>query len=214
MASEHISRKREVTRGRIVQAALDVFSAQGFEATTMDSVAEKLGMTGPSIYHYFRTKDALLFACIQTTLARLREALQAAVASAPDPVQAIHALMRAQASFELEVAAVAPLVNSQLYGPAYLTSVLDDERREALRTLQRDIVGLYRKVIEDGVASKDFDVEDVGIAAFNLLALAQYIGVWFKPGSKRRQRDVLRQQSDAALRLLGASAAVRARIEA
>lgn len=212
MASEHVNRKREATRGRIVLAALEVFSTQGFEATTMDSVAEKLGMTGPSIYHYFRTKDALLFACIQTTLVRLREDLRAAMEKAPDPLHAIDALMQAQASFELDVAAVAPLVNSQLYGPSYLTGVLDDESREELRALQRDIVGIYRQAIEAGVAAKDFDVDDVGVAAFNLLALAQYIGVWFKPGSKRKQRDVLRQQSDAALRLLGVSVVARVRI--
>lgn len=212
MSSEHVSRKREANRGRIVKAALEVFSAQGFEATTMVNVAEKLGMTGPSIYHYFPTKDALLFECIQTTLARLQGVLQEAVAALPDPVLAIDALMRAQAEFELEVAAVAPLVNSQLYGPAYLASVLDDERREVLRKMQRDIVGIYRRAIEAGVAAGVFEVDDVAVASFNLLALAQYIGVWFRPGSKRRQRDVLRQQADAALRLLGATPETRARL--
>jgi len=211
MSSEHVSRKREANKARIVQAALEVFSAQGFETTTMVNVAEKLGMTGPSIYHYFPTKDALLFECIHTTLSQLYEALTAA-ASATDPVLAIDALVRAQAAFELEVAAVAPLVNSQLYGPAYLTAVLDEERREVLRKMQRDIVGIYRRTIEAGVAAGAFDVEDLSITVFNLLALSQYIGVWFKPGTKRRQRDVLRQQSDAALRLLGASAEVRARL--
>lgn len=211
MSSEHVSRKREASRNRIVQAALEVFSEHGFDATTMVNVAEKLGMTGPSIYHYFPTKDALLFECIQTTLARLLGVLQAAAAT-PDPVAAIDALMQAQAQFELEVAAVAPLVNSQLYGPSYLSSVLDEERRQVLRKMQRDIVGTYRRTIEAGVAAKVFEVEDVSVAAFNLLALAQYIGVWFKPGSKRRQRDVIRQQSDAALRLLGAADAARAKV--
>ena len=75
MASERIAAKRAALRARIVDAALEAFAARGFEATTTADIADRLQMTGPSLYHYFRTKDELLFACIEQVLQQLQEAL-------------------------------------------------------------------------------------------------------------------------------------------
>ena len=47
------------TREKLLLAALDIFSVKGYEATTIDEIAASIGLKGPSIYKYFKGKEAL-----------------------------------------------------------------------------------------------------------------------------------------------------------
>lgn len=49
-----------LTRGRMLDAAYDLFCEQGFRATTMGSIAERAGVAVQTLYFTFHTKDALL----------------------------------------------------------------------------------------------------------------------------------------------------------
>ena len=56
-----MSKKNERnTKGRIINAAWDLFYEQGYEYTTVEEIIEKSGTSKGSFYHYFEGKDALL----------------------------------------------------------------------------------------------------------------------------------------------------------
>ena len=55
------------TRDRLLQAALDLFSQKGFEATSVDEIAESIGIKGPNIYKYFKGKKGLFLELVNTT---------------------------------------------------------------------------------------------------------------------------------------------------
>lgn len=56
-----MSRKNERnTKGKIINAAWDLFYEQGYEFTTVEEIIEKSGTSKGSFYHYFEGKDALL----------------------------------------------------------------------------------------------------------------------------------------------------------
>ena len=205
MASERIANKRAALRQRVIEVALKAFAARGFESTTMTDIAEQLDMTGPALYHYFATKDALLFACLDHTMDQLCADIGAAADSPGDAVDRLGAVVRQQVEFELRHGSAAPLVNAHLYGPRYLTEVFDDAQRETLRLKQREVVLAYRRLIDEGVAAGLFRPVDTAIAAFNVLAIVQYSGVWYRPRRGRRVADVTQAQVDSVLALLGAS---------
>lgn len=54
--------KSEETRGRILDAAMDLFRQQGFEAATMREIAVKAGVATGAAYYYFDSKDAIVLA--------------------------------------------------------------------------------------------------------------------------------------------------------
>jgi TetR/AcrR family transcriptional regulator len=64
-------------RDRILEAALEVFSAHGFRGATIDQIAEAAGMSKPNLLYYFRSKEAihetLMQRLLDTWLAPLRE---------------------------------------------------------------------------------------------------------------------------------------------
>jgi len=50
------------TREKILDVALDLFTDQGFDGTSMREIAERLGITKPSIYYHFTSKEEILLA--------------------------------------------------------------------------------------------------------------------------------------------------------
>lgn len=56
------------TKQKILEAALELFSVQGYEATSISQLAEAVGIRKASLYSHFENKQAILDALIQTTL--------------------------------------------------------------------------------------------------------------------------------------------------
>ena len=73
------------TRDRILEAALVSFGGRGYDATSLDSIARQSGIRKQSLLYYFGSKDALMEAVIDETVADLTAALLAAVESSPAP---------------------------------------------------------------------------------------------------------------------------------
>lgn len=65
------------TRSRILDAALDLFSEHGFEGTTLQQIADRLGFTKAALYYHFRSKDDLLQALHDPAAADLDRLLDA-----------------------------------------------------------------------------------------------------------------------------------------
>ncbi len=55
-------------RQAILDAALDVFSAQGFRGATLDQIAQAAGLSKPNLLYYFPSKDAMHAALVETML--------------------------------------------------------------------------------------------------------------------------------------------------
>ena len=70
--SEKTQRKTRIQRAneqKILEAALDVFSRNGFRGSTIDQISEAAGMSKPNLLYYFKSKQAIH----ETLLARLLE---------------------------------------------------------------------------------------------------------------------------------------------
>jgi AcrR family transcriptional regulator len=72
-------RKRQQTRERLTRAAMALFLERGFEATTLDDIAAAADISRRSFFHYFASKEDVVFAWHEETTA----ALIAAVAERP-----------------------------------------------------------------------------------------------------------------------------------
>ena len=71
----------EVKSHAIMDSAAALFAKEGYPAAKMQDVAKACGATKSMLYHYFPTKDDLLFAMLQEHLQRLTQALEEALAA-------------------------------------------------------------------------------------------------------------------------------------
>lgn len=63
----------ENTRRRILETARQLFAEHGYDATSLQSIADTLGITKANVYYYFRTKAAILEAITEASQTRLAE---------------------------------------------------------------------------------------------------------------------------------------------
>ncbi len=86
-----MSRWEPNARGRLEQAALQLYIERGFEQTTVAEIAERAGLTERTFFRHFADKREVLFGGPSA----LQEIFVAAIAAAPDPVVPIDAVAAA-----------------------------------------------------------------------------------------------------------------------
>src|SRR5665213_1152011 len=82
------------TADRILDAALVSFGSRGYEATSLDALADSLGMRKQSILYWFSSKEVLLEALIDRSAAELSGALEESLARAGTGWARIEAVVR------------------------------------------------------------------------------------------------------------------------
>ena len=101
-ASTKGSLKGEALRSAILDAAATLFIERGTGGTSMQDIAEALGLSRTAVYYYFKNKDAILRALTEEVLNTARKLAGDTVARADlDPVQALGALVTQHADLIL-----------------------------------------------------------------------------------------------------------------
>jgi AcrR family transcriptional regulator len=81
-----------VTRDQLVSEATRLFGERGFDATSAEAVLDAAGVSRGSLYHHFKSKDALFEAVLDAAEVRIGEAtLLAAAGAGDDPVAVLRA---------------------------------------------------------------------------------------------------------------------------
>jgi AcrR family transcriptional regulator len=79
-------------REAILEAAARVFASEGFDRASMAALAQEAGISKANIYHYYDSKDALLFDLLDSHLKDLRDRLRATPLTGLTPPEQLRAL--------------------------------------------------------------------------------------------------------------------------
>ncbi|WP_418005044.1 TetR/AcrR family transcriptional regulator [Mycobacterium sp. PDNC021] len=177
-----------VTRDRIIDAAQTVFCDWGFDAATMDAIAELSGVTRPALRYYFDSKDALYAAVLEVVRDECFAAAVNAVGSYPDLAGRLVAFMTelfvdgqndsARASLFMKMAVQACRQWQPLGG---LSDPFDEVRR------------FVSDCVAAASANGEFDADvDVGVVAEAALTLVSGVAIYSGiPGSGAAVADVI-----------------------
>jgi AcrR family transcriptional regulator len=94
-------REREETRGKILDAARDLFVAEGYDAVTMRKIADRIEYSPTAIYFHFRDKEALLKELCQNDFLSLAQEF-VAMQDIANPLEKMKATGRAYLKFGLD----------------------------------------------------------------------------------------------------------------
>lgn len=194
---ERLQRKQEILAG-----ATELFTAHGFERTTVQMIADKLKINVALIYYYFPNKHALLFGFLENVLETLLERTRDAIAVCEQtPVERMRAFVRAHILLQSEI-----FKSSAIY--TMRTLVLSGEDNEhynqRLNDLEHQNYADLIMLIDEGVQSGDFEVIDKTVTAFGIFALSEHYNHWFKEGKRLTKEAVADINASLALRMLGA----------
>ena len=191
---------RDAARAQILDAAAVVFQAQGFERTTIDDIAERIGATKGRIYYYFRSKFDIYLA--------VYEAGMSGAFLTVEPLSQEPGTGRER----LTAMAVRHLVNL-MTDPGYhdvisqgvvagRSTALKEHQRQALiglndiRTRYED---LFRGVVTDGMADGSLRAGDARLATRFLLSSLNSTAMWFRVREKQDASEI----RDLAEQLVG-----------
>ncbi len=181
MAARIVDRKAK--SGALLRAAAEVFAEQGYQATTMDAIAERAGTGKGTIYEYFRNKQELFFGVFEDYIASMERLARASAGPAGATAaaqirQAIHTVLEMGAG-ERDLF---PLVFE------FWSASASPERQTRVATLFRDSYATFRKLIagqiRKGQRNGEFDrkADASGIAAVLVGSLdGLFLQAWFDP---------------------------------
>jgi AcrR family transcriptional regulator len=169
-----MARWRPDARERLVVAALDLFTEQGYDKTTVAEIAERAGLTRSTFFRHFPDKREVL-AAGQDTLSRL---LAEGIAGAPDgatPLAAVSAgLANAAGVFTPFNRELAPRLGAAIAASAEL------QERDALKQ-----VGLAAAMTE-ALRARGIPDPSASLAAeLGVLAFKTAYARWSRPGNEQ-----------------------------
>lgn len=137
------------TSERILDAALDEFGTRGYDATSLDGLAARLGIRKQTILYHFASKEALLDAVIDRSADEVIARLERALATAGDGFERIEAIVRAMFRLAARRPAMLGLFRevSRLGPPAAtrLTEALDELMQRAEQFLETEMAAGHMK---------------------------------------------------------------------
>src|SRR4051812_24387581 len=73
--------KQATSAERILSTALDLFAVKGYDATAVREICEAAGITKPTLYHFYGSKDGVLRALVSSGFQRFRSLVDSAMAT-------------------------------------------------------------------------------------------------------------------------------------
>ncbi len=184
--------KRQRRRTEILHAALRAFRDKGYHATTLDDIAERLGVRKTALYHYFPDKEAILYECHRESLAEVSRLLEDARGRSDSPRERLGHLIREHVRVMIETLEGSPL--------AFEVSSLSPRRQAAIIAARDAYEQGLRGIIADGIAQGQFRSVDPKVATFAILGAINWIARWYRPNGKL---DATTLGSDFADHLVG-----------
>ncbi len=174
---------QEFKRLRILEEARELFYTQGYEATTLDAIADRLNVTKPFIYSYFKNKSEILNAICHVGISRSLASLDEALASGLAPREMLRLIIEQVTSI---------IFANQKYIVVYLREEKNLEKKEAkqLMALRKEFSVRLARLLEAGTQAKEFDVDDALLTAVSIGGMVTWVATWFQPRGRWSQSEV------------------------
>ncbi|MFE6104529.1 TetR/AcrR family transcriptional regulator [Streptomyces laurentii] len=182
---------------RLLIAAVEAFAERGYHATTTRDIAGRAGMSPAALYIHYKTKEELLHRISRIGHDKALEILRAAAGSEGTASERLAAAVRSFVRWHAERHTTARVVQYEL-------DALGPEHRTEIVALRRESDAAVRGLIEEGVASGEFDVPDVPGTTIAVLSLCIDVSRWFTTQGRRTADEVGALYADLVLRMVGA----------
>ncbi len=179
-------------RAEICRTAAQIFRDRGYDATSVSDIARALGITKAGLYHYFESKEALLFEITAYGLDRVRDEVIVPARAVRDPEARLRQLVIRHASIATQGrGAIAQLVDE--------VRALPPPARKRVEERMRGYFDLLRgTLIELRSAGRLRDV-DPTVATFSLIGTILWLPRWFRQNGRLSQEQVANEIANIAL---------------
>lgn len=192
MVSTAVKGETSTVARHIARIAARLFATQGYDATSVRTIVEAAGVTKPTLYYHFGSKEGLAQAVLTVPMRALGATLKEIVDEPGDPVEALVRVIEAKFDFCREDPDRGRFVFSLLFGPH--SAGLAGELAQLTEELPCVLDATIRRLAESGVIAPD-RAEAFGTFCHGLTVITAmdflYKGRAIEPGQARRLVDDL-----------------------
>ncbi|WP_170581910.1 TetR/AcrR family transcriptional regulator [Ruegeria arenilitoris] len=178
-----IAKDHDQKRAQILKSAARVFAREGFDRASMTQLARECGISKANIYHYYDSKDAILFDILETYLRELRDLICGLEMEGLSPPEKLHRLV---AEILLAYQGVDDEHRVQTSG----MSALPEDQQRLLRGYQRDMVNFLSGILSE-VAPDVFQGDGAKLrsATMSVFGMLNWYYMWNSGADAQARRD-------------------------
>ena len=166
--------RRKAARAQILRTAADLFRERGYQASTVDHIAARLGMSKASLYTHFRAKEEMLAAISRETIEAFTRDLNLVLASRLGAEDKLRTVVRQHVQFVIA-------------NRSFLTVFFGEEANLPARFVrslaaQKDRYDKgVERIVEEGIRAGVFRELSPRLVVFALLGMVNWVHKWYNP---------------------------------
>ena len=160
-------------RDGVLAVAVQLFNEQGYDATSVSGLAERLGLTKSALYHHFSSKEELLAVALEQALGGLEAVMADAAALTGPAIERLRAVIRGAADV-----LVAQLPSVTLLLRVRGNSAVELQALERRRRFDQQVTALVAEAQRESDVRDDVDAAVVARLIFGMI---NSVVEWYRP---------------------------------
>jgi AcrR family transcriptional regulator len=190
------SSKKTNRQAEVTQAAIEIFWQKGYQAASIQDVAEKVGVLKGSLYYYIESKEDLLWRVIEDVHQEWSGILEQAGEQEAGPIERIHAFIKLHIEWYLTNVKEVSVFFREWHH-------LSGERLKTVKGRRRRYEQVIRDLITEAQEHADVSQElNPHYAARYVLAAVNAVPDWYRPSSGEPAARVADAYADMTVGLL------------
>ena len=177
--------KQALREEAILQAAAECFGEQGYRATTLETIAERLGISRVTLYRYCPSKEELLIRVFERSIAIFQRDLRQICSQPIAPEEKLRQIIRHQVRLMADHRNFLTVFFSE-------ESSLPEEIAERARAERRIYDGLVEGVISKGIEAGRLAPLPAKLVSFAILGMCNWLYQWYQPDGPLSADEVAR----------------------
>ena len=172
-------------REAVLKTAAQLFLEKSYGRTSLNDVAERLNITKPALYHYFRNKEEILLECYRLGTTLIEETLNDIASHCGTGLEKVEAFIYSYAN-----------VMTVNFGRCVMRLDEGDLSSTALtevRNYKRKIDRRLRSFLQEGIEDRSIAPCDPKIAAFAIAGALNWICEWYEPEGALSAEEIASQ---------------------
>lgn len=173
-----MSRTSDQRYREILERAARLIFQSGYEATSMQEIAEACGLTKAGLYHHIKTKEALLLAIMHYGMDLFDDQVLAKVSDIPDPVERLRACMARN------IALVTQDSTKEVTIILHEHQTLTGSAAQEINVRKKRYVTFLESTFREAIDRGQIRAVEPTVAAFSFLGTVLWTYKWYREGGK------------------------------
>jgi len=176
----------------IALAAVHLFEQKGYHATSVQDIADEVGLQKGSLYHYIHSKEDLLLEIAHQAISEFNQKLEKIILSTVSAEEKLILAVENHLTVSISNLETTTVLLREAFS-------LAEHPHQVIQELTDRYLALWTQIIQEGQSSGEFSQQDPKLAALALLGTCNWVYRWYHPSGALSARDVAGVFSDLFL---------------